>query len=290
MSEGEQKLVDTSGDYRYVVKDGRQLPDADWQSCRVVLTSERMVLATSGGKQAIPHSRILVPDGDSDTVPESVDTSTATPLQIGDNVILIDAQGVDDFESEYCRSALHDEVILVKHQAVVGGVIQETASWSKCQFRLNDDTVVVGLPGGDSVTFDIGDVGTIDEEEQQVMGQARTVLKVEHTDDEDRSVETHFSGMAWHTRALQSLLSTVIEQRQDDDYELDDMERQVLMALYSGVSPFEISDFVGIDVDRVEEIYQKLLDVGAVDKVRERTEVTLNAQGRNMASEAMSEE
>jgi helix-turn-helix protein len=96
--------------------------------------------------------------------------------------------------------------------------------------------------------------------------------------------------MAWHTRALQSLLRTVIEQRQEEDYELDDMERQVLMALYSGVSPFEISGFVGIDVDRVEEIYQKLLEVGAVDKVRERTEVTLNAQGRNMASEAMSEE
>jgi helix-turn-helix protein len=290
MSEGEQKLVDTSGDYRYVVRDGKQLPDADWQSCRVVLTSERMVLATSGGKQAIPHSRILVPDEDSDAVPDGIDTSTATPLKIGDNVILIDAQGVDDFESEYCRAALHDEVILVKHPAVVGGVIQEEASWSKCQFRLDDDTVIVGLPGGDSVSFDIGDVGTIDDEDQQVMGEKRTVLKVEHTDAEDRSVETHFSGMAWHTRALQSLLRTVIEQRQEEDYELDDMERQVLMALYSGVSPFEISGFVGIDVDRVEEIYQKLLEVGAVDKVRERTEVTLNAQGRNMASEAMSEE
>jgi helix-turn-helix protein len=122
------------------------------------------------------------------------------------------------------------------------------------------------------------------------MGENRTVVKVEHTDDEDRSVETHFSGMKWHSRALESLLETVIEDRQDDDYELSDMESQVLMALYSGVSPFEMSDFVGIDVDQVEEIYQKLLEVGAVDEVRVRTEVSLNAQGRNMASEAMSEE
>ena len=68
------------------------------------------------------------------------------------------------------------------------------------------------------------------------------------------------------------------------------MESQVLMALYSGVSPFEMADFVGISVDEVEEIYQKLLDVGAVDKVRERTEVTLNAEGRNLASEAMNEQ
>jgi helix-turn-helix protein len=61
------------------------------------------------------------------------------------------------------------------------------------------------------------------------------------------------------------------------------------MALYSGVSPFEMSDFVGLPVDEIEEIYQNLLEAGAVDKVRERTEVTLNAQGRNLASEEMNE-
>jgi len=61
------------------------------------------------------------------------------------------------------------------------------------------------------------------------------------------------------------------------------------MALYSGVSPFEMADFVGIDVEEVEEVYRKLLEVGAVDKVRVRTEVSLNAHGRNLASEAMNE-
>jgi helix-turn-helix protein len=286
MSEGERKLVDASGDYRYVVRDGQPVDDS-WRSCRVVLTSERMVLATNGGKQPIPHSHIRVPDDD--VLPEDVSANGATALQIGDNVILVDTQRLDDFESEYCRAALHDEVILVKHRAVVGGVIQDEATWSKCRFRLDDDTVVIGLPGGETVTFDIEDVGTIESTEQHVMGEDRPVVKVEHTDDEDRSVQTHFSGMEWHSRALELLLQSVIEER-GDDYELSDTENQVLMALYSGVSAFEMSDFVGIPVEEVEEIYQKLIEVGAVDKVRERTEVTLNAQGRNMASEAMSEE
>jgi helix-turn-helix protein len=289
MSEGERKLVDTPGDYRYVRRNGQPVDSADWRSCRIVLTSERLVLATNGGKQAIPHSRIMIPDDGDESLPEGVSAGTATPLEIGDNLIIVDAQSIDDFASEYCRAALHDEVILVKHRAVVGGVIQDEAAWSKCQFRLDDDTVTVGLPGGDTASFDIDNVGTIDTDDQQVMGEQRTVVKVEHTDESDRSVETHFSGMAWHSRALASLLRTVIEQRRDD-YDLSEVESQVLMALYSGVSPFDISDFVGIDVDQVEEIYQTLLDAGAVDKVRERTEVTLNAQGRNMASEAMSEE
>ncbi len=73
-----------------------------------------------------------------------------------------------------------------------------------------------------------------------------------------------------------TLFERVVEGH-DDDYDLSETESQVLMALYSGVSPFEMSDFVGIPVDEVEEFYQKLLSVGAVDEVRTRTEVTLNA-------------
>jgi helix-turn-helix protein len=51
-----------------------------------------------------------------------------------------------------------------------------------------------------------------------------------------------------------------------------------------------MSDFVGIPPDEVEEIYQRLLEMGAVDEVRVRTEVALNARGRNLASDAMSDE
>jgi len=287
MSEGEQKLVDAAGDYLYAVRDGEPVADPTWRSCRLVLTDERLVLATGDGKQAIPHSRIRVPEDDG-VVPAESDAPGATPLEIGDNVILVDAQSFEDFESEYCRAALHDEVILAKPHAIAGGVVQDGAEWSKTRFRLEDDRVVLGLPGGESTSFDIEDVGTIEATSETVMGEQRQVVRVEHTDDDGRSVETHFSGMEWHSRALSSLLDRVIEAR-ENDYELSDLESQVLMALYSGVSPFEMSDFVGIDVEEVEEIYGTLLEVGAVDKVRERTEVSLNAKGRNLASEEMNE-
>jgi helix-turn-helix protein len=147
----------------------------------------------------------------------------------------------------------------------------------------------VGLPGGETVSFGVDEVGTIDTTQGEVMDAQRRVIKVEHPGADGTSVETHFSGTEWHSRALERLLEGIIEQRQDD-HELTDTESQVLMALYSGVSPFEMSDFVGIPVEEVEEIYRKLIEVGAVDEVRTRTEVALNARGRNMASEAMSEE
>jgi helix-turn-helix protein len=59
------------------------------------------------------------------------------------------------------------------------------------------------------------------------------------------------------------------------------------MALYSGVSPFAISDFVGIDVERVEEIYDELLELDVIEVVRERKEVALTPQGRRVAGEEM---
>ncbi|MBO4249146.1 CheF family chemotaxis protein [Halomicrobium sp. IBSBa] len=287
MSSEEQKLVDTAGDYMYAVKSGTPVDDPQWRSCRLVMTDKRLVLANSSGKQALPHSNIEVVG--EEELPASVDPAGATPMRIGDNVVLVDAADVSDFELEYCRATLHATVILTKHPAVVGGVIQDEATWRKTRFQLDDDVITLAFPGGEETTFAVDDVGTVETSEQAVMGETRTVLEVEHTDEDDRSVETYFSGMDHHTTALQSLFERVIEER-EGDYELDEIESQVLMALYSGVSPFEMSDFVGIPVDEVEEIYQKLLDVGAVDEVRTRTEVSLNAQGRNMASEAMNEQ
>jgi len=287
MSGDEQKLVDTSGDYMYAVRGGTPVDEPQWRSCRLVMTNKRLVLANSNGKQALPHSNIELLDADE--LPDGIDPAGATPLRIGDNVVLFDATNVDDFELEYCRATLHGTVILAKHPAVAGGVIQDEATWRKTRFRLDDDVIVLEFPDGEQTEFAVDDVGTIDTSDQTVMGESRTVLEVEHTDRDDRSVETYFSGMEHHTTALQSLFERVIEER-EGDYELTETEGQVLMALYSGVSPFEMSDFVGIPVDEVEEIYQKLLDVGAVDEVRVRTEVSLNAQGRNMASEAMNEQ
>ncbi|PSP82746.1 hypothetical protein BRC96_11090 [Halobacteriales archaeon QS_6_64_34] len=288
MSGDEHKVLDTSGDFQYVVRGGEPVTDPSWQSCRLIVTNKRIVLATNDDKTPIPHSNISLPDEPESAVPEDVPPG-ATVLAVGDNVLLVDASNVSEFEFEYHRATLQGQVILARHPAVVGGVIQEDAEWSKARFRLDDDEVRLQFPGGGSTVFDIDDVGTIETGESTVLGDQRAVVEVEHTDEEGHSVETHFSGMPHHTDALEALFGAVLEER-EDDYELSEIESQVLMALYSGVSPFEMAEFVGTTPDDVEEIYQKLLDVGAVDKVRERTEVSLNAQGRNMASEAMSGE
>ena len=84
-----------------------------------------------------------------------------------------------------------------------------------------------------------------------------------------------------------ALDSAVIESRQDEEYELTETESEVLMALHSGVSPFEMPEFVGADVEEVEAIYDRLIELDVIEVVRERTEVEMTTQGRSVAGKTM---
>ena len=285
MSDGEQKLLDEQGDYLYAVRDGQVNEGATWNSCRFVLTTKRLMLATSGNKQTVPIANVAIEDDPPD-IEATEHMATVTPLSVGDNVIFVSVAD-EELDVEVCRAILHDQIILVKHPAVKGGVVQD-ADWERAQFRYVDDTIKMALSDG-RLTIDMDNVGNIDTTEKTVRDEDRQVIAVEHTED-DLSVETYLTGTSTHTRALDSLFTNAVEKNEASIDQLSEAESQVLMALYSGVSPFEMSSFVDLSVDEVEEAYQRLLEIGAVDEVRVRTEVELNARGRNMASDAMSDQ
>jgi Uncharacterized conserved protein len=64
----------------------------------------------------------------------------------------------------------------------------------------------------------------------------------------------------------------------------------VLMALYSGISPFKIPEFVDMDIDEVEEVYDRLLEADILEPVRTRREVQLEARGRSIAGDAIADQ
>ncbi len=92
------------------------------------------------------------------------------------------------------------------------------------RFQLDDDIIRLQFPGGKSMSFEIEDVGTIETGTSTVMGQEREVIEVEHTDNQDRSVETDISGMDHHTRrskgpspALSRTVRTITNSRRRTD-------------------------------------------------------------------------
>ncbi len=282
----ETKLEDTRGKYMQVLKNGQELTDVDWRQCRIVLTTERLVLAAD--------EQVTVPLDDIDRIGERYDVNQAAraetsylTLYVGDDALLVTTADHEQFRTNFYRASLDGAIIYVRHPAVRGGVVQD-AGWQRGRTKITQEAVLLVTEDGQKVAIERDDIGEMATDELTVQGEERAVVEVEHTDDGGTSVETHLSGKEHHLSVLQRLLDEGAE-RNRADLDLDPVERRVIMALYSGVSPFGISEFVGIEVEKVEEIYDRLIELDVIEVERERTEVALTAQGRTVAGEAMGE-
>jgi len=283
----ETKIEDTQGKYLHAVKNGQEITDATWQQCRVLLTDERLVLATDG-TLSIPLTGIDQMGERYDVNQEAASETEYSALYVDDDVVLVTTADHETFETNFYRAFLDGAVVYVKHPAVVGGVVQG-AEWQRGRLKVTGDSVRMVLEDGQKFVIDRDDIGELETDEQAVAGEQRSIIEVEHADDEGRSMETHISGRGHHLSVLGQLLQEGAE-RNRADLDLDPIERRVVMALYSGVSPFAISEFVGIDVEKVEEIYDRLVELDVIEVVRERSEVTLTPQGRKVAGEKMGEQ
>jgi helix-turn-helix protein len=284
----ERKLADSTGKFVQVVRDGRKVADIEWLSGRILLSNRRLVLASSEGKRTIPLSDISSLKNRRDADNAMAPVSGYFSVQVGADVHLVAPSDVDEFEAALYDALVDDEVVLVRHPAVEGGDVRDT-EWERGQLSVGPATVGIGVASGQFVEVEVEDVGGVDVGERNVRGSTRRVLEVEHTVEDGTSVQTHVSGSSQHVAVLESLVSkgpTV----DVEDIDLSDAERQVLMALYSGVSPFEIPGFVGMDVEDVEAVFDRLVETGVLREKRVRREVRLKARGRNIASEATADQ
>ena len=287
MSNGERTLADQQGKFTQVVKDGNKVPDVEWIPGRILLSDKRIVLASNQGKRTIPLSKVsTIRTRDNASQPFANVTSYLS-LQVGNDVTLVAPNDHEEFEHELYSAVLDGEVVITKHPAVEGGVIQD-AEWQKGRMAVDEDQIGLALADGKFVEVEVDDVGDLSRNRGDVLDTERLFIEVEHTVG-NTAVETHISGNQRHVNILAGLLGS--NQATDpEDVELSEREQEVLMALYSGVSPFQIPQFVGMDVETVEQIYDQLIEQGILEIERERREVELKARGRNVASEAMGEE
>ena len=287
MGEGEQKLVDTRGKFVQVIADGRKRNDIEWTPGRILLSNKRLVLATNEGKRTIALSSLTSVSASQMNQPLA-QVDGYIKLQAGRDVFLVSAQDDTAFEEHLYSSLLDQVVVLVDHPAVKGGVVQET-NWEKARLKMDEDCVDLAIQSGTFVQLDLDDVGTVEEKTKEIRGSERPVLEVEHTV-EDTSVETHLTGNPRHVSLLEGLVRQGEQRNNTDDVDLSPEETQVLMALYSGISPFKIPDFVDMDVDDVEAVYDRLIESDILEPVRTRREVQLEARGRSIAGEAIADQ
>jgi len=292
MSESEYKIEDTKGKFLQAVKDGRRLQDADWTNGRIILSNKRIILLSNDGKQGVPLSKIASLSGRYDvnqTVAKVSDYISIT-LQTESVMLLSMGSNTESFEFKLFGAMLDQEEVQVKHPAVEGGVIQDT-TYERARVKVSngdEKQLNVALATGSFVPIDLEDVGSVDTGAQDVNGESRPILKVEHSQ-EGTSVQTFFAGKSHAMAVLESLFKRGVKKSQGS-VDLSETEKRVLMGLYSGVSSFEIPDFLGMDVDDVEAIYDRLIELDILEEVRTRKEVSMKTRGRNIASEVINEE
>ena len=289
MSNEEYKIADTTGRFAVAVNEGRAVNDVSWTSGRILLSNRRLILASNDGKRTIPLSKLQSLGGRHDANQEITRVAGYVSFDLGEQVILVSAGDHESFERDVYRALLDQRMVRAKHLAVAGGVVREEATWERARVKLDGDGLSAALESGAFVNLDLDDISGLETTERTIDGEKQPVLEVSHTDEEGTSIETHISGPPRRCRFVKSWLDKGVE-RSKTNVDLDEREREVLMALYSGVSPFEIPAFLGMDVDDVEEIFERLIELDVVEEVRVRREVALNARGRNIASEAMNEQ
>lgn len=284
----ERALADTQGRFVQVVTSGRKVNDLEWLSGRILLSNRRLVLASNEGKRQIALAKVSTVKNRKNANQAMTAVSGYFSVQTGSDVFLIAPADADAFEQHLYTALLDGEIVLVKHPAVEGGVVRDTA-WEKGRINVESDVVGLGVASGQFVEIELDDVGAVDARDGTVRGDERRVLEVEHTDDEGTSVQTYVSGTGRHVSILESLVRQG-ELQNATDADLDQTEMEVLMALYSGVSPFEIPEFVGMEVDEVETVFDRLVEEGILHEKRVRRDVRLKARGRNIASDVISDQ
>ncbi|MFB6162181.1 MAG: CheF family chemotaxis protein [Halococcoides sp.] len=279
----ESKLADTTGRIARIVENGHKRNDLEWHKCRLLLSTDRLIVVTNEGKRPIELDSITAVKSRSGLSTGSDDGYLS--VQVGTDVDVL-APNEPGFGDALYSAVLDQRTVLIKHPALEGGVVQDT-DWSRGRIKIGDGTVDLAVATGSFVEVDLSDVGTVERAEQRVAGDERDVIQIEHSV-EGTSVETHVTGPRRDTNVLFSYLRR--ETSTDTDIDLNDDEQTVLMALYSGVSPFEIPDFVDMDIEHVEEIYDRLIEAGLLREVRTRRSVSLLPRGRNIAGEEMAEQ
>jgi len=286
MSDTEKKIADTQGQYLQAVSQGQRLTDAEWRNCRVILTTERIALIADSKTQLALSDVDRIADR-FDVNQQSAGVSEYVALHVGEDVFLVSASNHEAFQTDFYRASLDGAVILVQHPALEGGVVQNS-EWTKGRLKVSDEALRLAMADGQAVAIDRADIGDLTVEGKQVSGEERTVIQVEHSEG-DISVETHLAGEEFHATVLRTMLEDSAEQNRAD-LDLSSTEKRVIMALHSGVSPFDIPTFVGIDVEKTEAIFDRLIELDVISVLRERTEVALTTKGRRVAGDRMGEQ
>jgi helix-turn-helix protein len=168
--------------------------------------------------------------------------------------------------------------------AIRGGVLIKDAQWEK-------GSVVVVKSGiwfasqTKQVCIPVNDVAAIELTKRDVQGKQTDVVRIDHVE----SGEVVSSLVLCPLSTLQVLYNFLKETTKSMDMkgtELDGIDQQVAMLVYSGMDSHAIENMLNIPHTQLDAIYDKILHLGLAEVVIIRREVQLTTKGVRYISDA----
>src|SRR5512133_2099598 len=168
--------------------------------------------------------------------------------------------------------------------AIRGGVMVKDAKWE-------EGNVVVVLSGiwfssaAKQICVPVVDVAAIELTKRDVQGKPTEVIRIDHLD----FGEVSSSFVLCPLSTLQVLYNFLKETTKGMDMkgtELDSIDQQVAMLVYSGMDSHAIENMLNIPPRQLDAIYDKILKLGLAEVVIVRREIQLTTKGVRYISDA----
>lgn len=168
--------------------------------------------------------------------------------------------------------------------AIKGGVMVKDAQWEKGSVVVVH-TGIWFVSAAKQICVPTNDVASIELTKREVQGKPTDVVKIDHLEDS----EVASSLVLCPLSTLQVLYNFLKETTKGMDMkgtELDGVDQQVAMLIYSGMDSHAIENMLNIPHKQLEVIYDKILKLGLAEVTIIRREVQLTTKGVRYISDA----
>ncbi|WP_457753491.1 CheF family chemotaxis protein [Thermococcus sp.] len=239
-------------------------------------------------------------------------------LTIGENLLIYDEKKFKEFVHKIFEVLINGKTVWFQLARVVGGAINMESKWESGKLRIvsvksarrgvTERNIVVLNQDMQPIPF-FSDVEDLDIEEIDFEGKKVRAWKIKHFYIDQtvtsymyipekstqlyilryllRYIPSYFEfimKIANEFPTLQAEFQEVMEKELKELESLDEIEKQILMALYSGINPLEIHQFLGLSEKEIEEIYDRMIDKGLLKIVMIRKIVDLTRDGRKIVN------
>ncbi|MGD0081340.1 MAG: CheF family chemotaxis protein [Methanoregula sp.] len=168
--------------------------------------------------------------------------------------------------------------------AIRGGVLIQNAQWEKGSVVVVHSGIWFVSPAK-QVCVPVNDVAAIELTKRDVQGKPTDVVRIDHLE----SGEVVSSLVLCPLSTLQVLYNFLKETTKSMDMkgtELDGVDQQVAMLIYSGMDSHAIENMLNLPHKQLDAIYDKIMKLGLAEVVTIRREVQLTTKGVRYISDA----